>query len=350
MSLTSKERVRIAISNEEPDRVPVFAGFVPTVERRLEEKYGKHEDDIGLLLGNDLIKTVVGIETSNNASDDPEYTCKWGVTFRNMKNEVDQYTEVIHHPLAGDESKLDSYQIPDPLEESQYDYVRKVVSKYGDSMWVLGSCQQSIFEASWYLRGLENLLVDMAINEDFVFALMDKVMQFPMQAGKKMIELGVDMIWLGDDISTQRGMMISLDMWRKYLKPRYAQLISEFKKARKDIVVAYHCCGNGQAIFGDMADIGLDVIHSLQPLCMDPVEIKKQYGDRLTLFGGMDIQRLMPLGTRDEIFREAERLMKGCGKGGGFIYSPAHYIQADTSVENIEAFYEAGKKYGTYPL
>ncbi len=267
-----------------------------------------------------------------------------GVRFR----PVYTYMEIVTHPLAGDESKLDSYRIPDPLAESQYDHARKIIEQYGKDKWIAGSCQMSMFESSWALRGLETLMMDMALNEDFVDALLDKVMQFPLQAGKKMTELGVDMIWLGDDVSTQRGMMMSLDMWRRFFKPRYARLIEEFKNTRKDIVVAYHCCGNCETILDDMAEIGLDILHSVQPLAMDPVEIKKRHGKNLTLFGGMDIQQLLPFGSKDEIYNETKRLVDGCGKDGGYILAPAHYIQADTSVENIEAFYQFGKELGGY--
>ena len=338
--MTSKERVKTAVAHQTTDRVPVFAAFVPKVAKKLEEKYGAHEDDIGIALGNDIVKTAVGFETNKNASTAQQFMTPWGVEYRRTANEMDEYMEIVTHPLAGDESKLDAYTIPDPLEESQYAYTRKAVAKYGKDKWITGSCQQSIFESSWGLRGMEALLMDMALNEDYADALMDKVMQFPLQAGRKMIEIGVDMVWLGDDVSTQRGMMMSIDMWRRFLKPRYARLIEEFKRTRKNIVVAYHCCGNCETILSDMIEIGLDVLHSLQPLAMDPVEIKKKYGSRLTLFGGMDIQRLLPFGTRDEILSAGKHLIDECGRDGGYIYAPVHYIQADTSIENIEAFYQ----------
>ncbi len=348
MTLTSKERVKAAVAHEEPDRVPIYAGFVSKVARKLEEKYGNKEDDVGIVLGNDIVKTAVGFETNRNVSPDRQFMTPWGVEYRRVANEMDEYMEIVTHPLAGDESKLDSYRIPDPLEETQYAHAKKIVERYGKEKWIAGSCQMSIFESSWALRGLETLMMDMVLNEDYVDALMDKVMQFPLAAGKKMIDIGVDMIWLGDDVSTQRGMMMSLDMWRRFFRPRYERLIEEFKRSRKDIVVAYHCCGNCEMILQDMIDIGLDVLHSVQPLAMDPVEIKKKYGQHLTLFGGMDIQQLLPFGTPSEIRAEGKRLLEGCGKNGGYIFAPAHYIQADASVGNIEAFYKCGAELGSY--
>lgn len=345
--MNSKDRVKAAISHEEPDRVPVFASYVPEVSKKLIDKYNPKEE-LGVFMGNDMVKTVVGVETSYYASSDPEYTCKWGIRWRNVKNSTGEYTEIIGHPLAGDDSKLNSYSIPDPLEESQYENVKEMISKYGKEKWMIGSCQCSIFEISWYLRGLDQFMMDMVVNEDYANALMDKVMQFPLKAGLKMIELGVDMVWLGDDVAMQTGMMISPQLWRKYLKPRYAYIFNEFRKLKKDIVIAYHSCGNCEAIIDEMTDIGLDVLNPIQPAAMDPVMIKKRYGDRLTLFGGLDVQNILPFGTADDVRNEVKRLIKGCAKGGGYILSPAHHIQSDTSIENIETFYKAASEYGKY--
>lgn len=345
--MNSKERVKIALSHREPDCVPRFATYVPEIDRKLKQIHGSR-DELGVLMGNDMIKTVVGMETSFHASNEPEYTCKWDLRWRNVKNYTGEYTEIIGRPLSGDDSKLNSYNIPDPLEDSQYDHVRQMVAKYGMDKWIIGSCQCSIFEASWYLRGLDEFMVDLLINKDYANALMDKVMQFPLKAGLKMIDLGVDMIWMGDDVSTQRNMMISPEVWREYLKPRYAYVFSEFKKRNKHIKIAYHSCGNCEAIIDEMAEIGLDVLNPIQPAAMEPTMIKKKYGGKLTLFGGMDVQQILPFGTADEVKREVKRLIEGCGKGGGYILSPAHHIQSDTSIENINAFYEAARKYGRY--
>jgi uroporphyrinogen decarboxylase len=339
--MNSKDRVRMALSFQEPDRVPVTATYVPEVVSRLRAIKGDAEYDIGVSMGNDCIKTCVGLEMSFYSSPDPLYYCKWGIKWRNVTNYTGHYTEIVGHPLAGDESKLDSYQIPDPLEDSQYDDCRELIERYGKDKWIIGSCQCSIFEASWYLRGLDQFLVDMAINQDYANALMDKVMQFPLNAAKKYIELGVDMVWFGDDVATQCTMMISPAMWREYLKPRYAKIFAECKKMNPNIKIAYHSCGNCEAIIDEMIEIGLDVLNPLQPAAIKPFEVKKKYGNRLALFGGLDVQWTMPFGTADDVRNDVRKLIAECGKGGGYILTPAHHIQSDTSIENILAFYEA---------
>ena len=340
--MTSRERVGLALNFQQPDRPPVFATFVPEIAQRLRDATGIGEPDLGAALGNDMVKTCVGLELSFYGGPKPEYTCPWGIRWRWARNETGEYTEIVGPPLAGDKSTLDAFAIPDPAEESQYDTFREMKRLYGGEKWMIGSSQISVFEAAWYLRGMEDLMVDMALDPDYVHALMDKVMRFPLVASRKHAELGADMVWFGDDVSHQKGMMMSVDMWRSFLKPRFARLFAEPKKVNPSIKVCYHSCGNCEAVLDDMVEIGLDVLNPLQPMAIDPFKIKKRYGKRLALFGGLCVQRTMPRGTPDEVRAAVRRLKQECGAGGGYILAPAHHIQADTSLDNVRAFYAEG--------
>lgn len=341
MQVNSRQRVEMALNFEEPDRVPVFASFVPEIDKALRKADGITEYDLGAALGNDMVKCCAGLEMSFYGQPEPEYTDPWGIRWRYIKNDTGVYTEIAEHPLAGDRAKLDTFEIPDPLEDSQYDDFRKKKGLYGDEKWMIGSSQISIFEGCWYLRGLDTFMMDMALEPEYSEKLMDKVMQFPLKAAKKYIELGADMIWFGDDVAMQTGMMMSVDMWRTYFKDRYARLFGECKKLNPNIKIAYHSCGNCQDILDDMIEIGLDVLNPLQPMAIDPFETKKRYGKRLALFGGLCVQNTMPYGTIEDVRNAVAKLKAELGKGGGYILAPAHHIQADTSLENIRTFYEA---------
>ena len=340
--MTSRERTFMALAHEQPDRPPVSATYTPEVAALLRSIFGREEEDLGYVMGNDLIKTTVGVENSYYLYDTPEYTCPFGVRMRNVTNSTGHYTEIIGGALTDDDTgeKLANYQIPDPDNDKWYVPVRKAVERYGSEKFIIGSCQCSVFETAWYLHGLEDTLMDMAANEDYSNEMFGKIMQFPLRAGLNMIDCGVDMIWLGDDIADQRSLMISLPMWRKYFKDRYAQMFQAFKQKKKDIVLAYHSCGNCEGILDDMIEIGLEVLNPIQPLAMNPYDIKKRYGKKLTLFGALDIQQLLPNGTKDEVIRTVKEYQEVLGKDGGFILSPAHHLQSDTSLENIMAFYE----------
>lgn len=346
--MTSKERVAMAIAHEEPDRVPVCATYVPEIEEKLEAKYNP-QGDLGVALGNDMVKISSGLENSFYYKDTPEYLCPYGITWRNISNETGHFSEIYKHPLAGDEQKIYDYVMP--RVEDAHDVIaatQKAITDYGRDYWIIGSCQCSVFEAAWYLRGLDTFMMDLAMEEDYASVLLDKVMQFPLDMGLKYIDMGVDMVWLGDDIATQRNMMLSPDMWRKYFKPRYAEMFAQFKKRNPNIKLCYHSCGNLSAVVDELVEIGLDVLNPIQPMAMNPAEFKKRFGKNITMYGAMDVQNILPFGTAAEVRGEVKNLIDGCAKGGGFILSPSHHVQSDTPIENIEAFYAAAREFGAY--
>ena len=349
--MTSKERVRTALSKKVPDRVPVYADFVPGVSKRLMEYMKIYtEPELSIALGNDMILTGHGISTSYYQKEDDEYICEWGCKWKYFRNATGRHPEIIYHPLEEDEdgSLAKAYKIPDPYKEERYEGSGELIRKYGKDYWIVGSIPCSIYEASWYLRGMERFMEDMYLNKEYANELLDKVMEFPLVAGKKLIDLGVDMLWLGDDVGMQTGMMMSPATWREYFKPRMAKLISEFKKANPDIKVAYHSCGNVEKIIPELIEIGLDVLNPVQPLAMNPAVLKEQYGEKLCFWGSIDVQGTLPNGTKEDIKNEVKLRMRTIGKNGGLVLSPAHSVQCDTSTENVLAFYEAAKEFGKY--
>lgn len=348
--MISKERTNIALRGGKPDRVPVFSDFVPEVKQALLE-YFKTDDyyEMSVRLGNDMLMAGAGIGSSYYGEGE-EYVCSWGCKWKYFRNESGRYTCIIDHPLEKDidGSLLTAYQIPDPENENIYTEFKDLVKRYGETHFICGAVPCSIFEASWYLRGIENLIADMAIEPDYANALMDKVMEFPLKAGLRYIKEGAAMIWLGDDVGMQSSMLMSPAMWREYLKPRMKKIIEAYKAENPDILVAYHSCGYIIPIIDDLIEIGLDVLNPIQPKAMDPARINDMFGKRLSFWGSICIQETLPRGTKEEIENEVRLRMETIGKDGGLLIGPAHLIQADTSVENVMIFYEAVKKYGEY--
>ena len=145
----------------------------------------------------------------------------------------------------------------------------------------------TIFETAWALRGYEKMLIDFALNPDLVERILDIPYHYHLTAAKKLTEMGVDMIWTGDDIGAQNAMLISPKMWRKFLKPRMANFISELKAINPQVKVAYHSDGAIYPIIPDLIEIGLDVLNPIQPASMDPAQLKREYR-RSALFLGLD--------------------------------------------------------------
>ncbi|MHB8278516.1 MAG: uroporphyrinogen decarboxylase family protein [Candidatus Humimicrobiaceae bacterium] len=339
--MNSRERVLITIDHKKPDRVPIYAGFVPQLERKLEECFKLKGPELDIELGNDMLLSFVGMSTGFYLKDTETYQDEWGITWK----WIDIYTEHYIHPLSDDEAVL-SFQTPDPLREDRYEEVRQIISSYGKDFAIMGCVPCTIFEAAWYLRGFDRVLLDFYENKDLINILLDKTMNFHMQAGLKLIEEGVDIIWVGDDFGSQEGMIISPDTWREFFKERYATIFSNFKKKNPNIKIAYHSDGNIIPIIPELIEIGLDILNPVQPLAMNPAELKKKFGKNLSFWGGVDIQFVLPFGTKKEIEDEVRLRMSQLNGNGGLILSPSHNVQCDTSVENVLTFYEAAKRYG----
>jgi uroporphyrinogen decarboxylase len=127
-------------------------------------------------------------------------------------------------------------------------------------------------------------------------------------------------------------------LWRKFIKPRLAELIALAKKKGKKVTL--HSCGKVQEILPDLVEIGLDVFNPFQPEVMDIFAIKRQYQGRLAFWGGISIQRLLPFGTPEEVKREVKRIIEEIGKSGGYIAAPSHALPKDIPCENILAMME----------
>jgi uroporphyrinogen decarboxylase len=262
---------------------------------------------------------------------------------------VGVYNEFAGFPLAAfkDRQELENYNFPDPFASGRFDEARQTVHTYGEHYAIIGDLECTIFETAWYLVGLEKFLLDLVNDESYVQPLLDRILEINLETGKRLITLGADMIWAGDDFGGQEGMIMSPELWRRIFKPRIKYLFEELKSVNADIKLAWHSCGSVRPIIADFIEIGLDILNPIQPLAsqMDPFILKSEFGKDLILFGGIDIQQLLPSGSPAEIKDDVRRKIDVLGKDGGYIIAPAHNLQDDTPVENILAFFEAVRSY-----
>jgi uroporphyrinogen decarboxylase len=151
------------------------------------------------------------------------------------------------------------------------------------------------------------------------------------------------MIYTYDDIAAQNAPLISKDMWREFLRPYHVKLNSVIHGLGKTVM--YHSCGAVYDMIPLLAELPIDVLNPIQPSAagMDFVRIKEKFGNALCFHGGIDIQRLLPFGSAEDVRAAVRRAIETLGKGGGYIMTSAHYIQADTPVENILAMYETAR-------
>jgi len=352
--MTPKERVLTALAHTEPDRLPLDLWLTPEVEKVLMGEAGTGDPfEMRVRMGHDLLMPFIGIVNSFYMSEEDEYTDPWGIKFRSVEyaHGKGRYTEMVNHPLAGDDgSLLDSYKSPDPEEAEQYFETAQLIEKYGKTHCIVGGVLGSVFEGAWYLRSMPRFLQDMLSNKDYAHRLMDTVMEFHKKAGVKLINMGCDMILAGDDVGTQDRMLISPGLWREFIKPRYGALFRAYRTANPDVKIATHICGHIEPIIDDLVEVGVDVLNPVQPTAMDPGRLKKRFGSRLSFWGGVDDQKILPFGSPKEVENEVKLRIRQIAPGGGYILCSSHNVQAETPVENIRAYFSAYKKFGSYPI
>jgi uroporphyrinogen decarboxylase len=349
--LKHRERVEMALSHTAPDRCPLQASFTPEFAERLRANLeiqgrqlhnphgGGNTYELERLLGEDMLLTSVGWANSYYLADEA-YIDEWGVGWKVQPYTTPfgggHYTEIAGHPLA-DDSAIIRYTPPDPNRPELYHAAEQMVRAFKDEYWIVGVTVTTIFETAWALRGLEQILTDMIHAPELANHLLDIPYHYHLAAAKKLVQMGVDMIWTGDDVGSQNRMLISPNMWRQYLKPRMASFIAELKALNPHLKIAYHTDGNVEPIIPELIEIGIDVLNPVQPASMDPNKIKRQYGDRLCFWGTMDEQYTLPFGSPADVEAEVLHRLKTIGKDGGLILAPTHHVQLDTPLENFWA-------------
>jgi uroporphyrinogen decarboxylase len=343
--------VLTALNHEAPDRCPLQVSFTPEFAGRLKADLqvkgrGAHNPhgggntyELEQALGEDMLLVSVGWANSYYQQNGI-YTDEWGITWEPIAYTtpygVGHYTEPTGHPLADDEA-ASAYQGPDPHRPELYQDAARTIQDFKDEYWIVGVTVTTIFECAWALRGYERLLSDFVLKPEIAEHILEIPYRYHLAAARKLVEMGVDMIWIGDDVGTQSRMLISPNHWRKYLKPRLANFIAELKAINPQVKVAYHSDGYIYPIIPELIEIGLDVLNPIQPASMDPARLKKEFGDRLCFWGSIDEQHTLPFGTPEDVRAEVRTRLKTIGESGGLIIGPTHHVQLDTPMENFWA-------------
>lgn len=202
----------------------------------------------------------------------------------------------------------------------------------------------TVFEHAWYRRGMDTLFMDLAEGNGIAEWLLDFYARRSAFAVAAAARAGVDCIRLGDDVGTQRGMMMSVPQWREVLKPRLAGVIQAAKQARPQAVIQYHSDGDIRPIIGDLVEIGVDLLNPVQPECMDMDEIAGEWGSRIGLSGMIGTQTTMPFGSPDDVREAVERVRRAAGRGIRVVLAPTHVLEPDVPWANIEALIEAAAR------
>ncbi len=234
--------------------------------------------------------------------------------------------------------RLDEYQFPVPDKKLLRARCKRLVGKQNANLFRIFQIGFSLFERAWTLcGGIENLLKDFLRYPDFTHALFEKICNYNLSVLDIALDYAdnIDAIYFGDDWGMQHGTLMGLKHWRTFIKPTLARMYKRVKDA--GLYVCQHSCGDIYTLFPDLIEIGLDIYNTFQPEAYDVEKVKCEFGDKLTFFGGISTQTLLPFGTPDTIRVEVRRMMTVMGKNGGYIVAPTHAITDDIPTENILA-------------
>ena len=215
----------------------------------------------------------------------------------------------MYHPLENAETReeLEAYPYPVYSNEPTREQLDSVAHIRSQGKFALGDMQCTVWETSWYIRGMEVMMMDMMEDPELAEAVLDRVTETSVCRAEAYAKAGVDAIFLGDDIGMQHSGMMSLELYRTFLKPRLKRVIDAARAIKPDIIVLYHSCGCATPYIEDLIEAGVDVLNPVQPESMDFEEVFKVYGDRLSFCGVLGTQTLMPFGTPEEV-REATEM------------------------------------------
>ena len=352
MALTPRENFLRAMRREDPAYIPVYFQLCPSLleEFRLRTGQTDYEEYYQFNMRtfrlpptqhpNDYSKYHKNLKPG-------AYIDEWGVGHE--PGSVGHFNRMVGPMADFDEpQQVWDFPLPDMLADYRWEPLFQKVQDCKDRGYspIFRSIQ--IFEYAWYLRGLDNMLMDMMADEDMAEACLRRMADFQVQVARRVAECGFDVIVYGDDIGTQKSMMMSMDLWRRWLKPDMKRAIAAAKEVNPSVLAYYHSDGVIYDAIPELIEIGVDILNPIQPECIDPDRVKALYGDRLSLWGCVGTQTTMPFGTQEDVDSCVRHLCEVAGKGAGLCIAPTHVLEPEVPYENLEALIAAVRKYGQY--
>ena len=353
--MTSKELVRAAFAHEQLDYTPCDYFGTNEINEALCKHFGINGlENIRRCLGTDIhyIKPpYIGPKLAEY--ENGSFIDIWGVIKKPKPNQYGEYAEPVNFPFAmwTTVEQAENYNWPS-ADWYDYDSIPALCDVYPDSAIGLGDFSiQDFINGVAFGRGVEQVLVDIALRDPVYLYIVEKRHRFYMEYIDRCLKAGkgrIDIVLCGDDFGQQQGLLISPETFDILFAPK--------KKEFFDMVhmhsakISHHCCGSSRQLIPHFIKIGMDALQTIQPQAkgMNPYQLKADFGDQIVLHGAVDVQGWLQNATVPEVKVEVARLMDELGKYGGYILSPCHNIQPDTPIKNVLAIYEeVAKRRGT---
>ena len=375
--MTPRERVRITLSRNEPDRLPLDLGTsVTSIHREAYRALRAHvglppretaildsmqqvvvvDEDVLARFHIDTRQLAPGPARPWRPAGGGAFVDEWGVRWRPASE--GRYYDMAEHPLAragvGD---LDRYSWPDPEDPARFvglaERARRLHEET-DFAVVLSGFGEALFGLPSWVRGHAQFYLDLAEGSGMAEALLDRFLDYALRLAARTLALVgpyVDVVRVADDLGTELGTIVSPETYRSLIKPRQLVLY-ELIKSRTRAQLLLHSCGAVRDLIDDFIDVGVDALNPVQVSArgMDSAALKRDFGRRIAFWGGgCDTQRVLPFGTVDEVRAEVRRRVRDLAPGGGHVFAAVHNIQFDVAPEKIVALYDTAIEVGAYP-
>ncbi len=351
----SKQRVLTTLANQEADRVPINYLANPGIDTRLKKHFGLEPGD-----GEGLLQALnvdfrgvgapyVGPRLHPELPDryvDPTF----GIRMRRIEHASGGYWDYCDFPLQYAElEEIEAWPMPSP---DDYDYSRveetcKFYSQYG----VTVGCMPDVINATGMIRTMEQTLVDLITDDEAGLRYIDRRLEIQLEVARRTIEAskgGIDIAWMGEDLGTQKNPLISLELFRKHIRPRHQPFIDMAKSYGLHVMM--HTCGSSSWSYEDYIEMGVTVVDTLQPEAtnMSPEYLKSHFGGRLAFHGCISTAGPVANGSVKGVEEDCRRTLEIMMPGGGYCFAPTHALQDNSPTENVVAMYETAMRDGYY--